>query len=220
MGEIDADLRRDEDAVAHLAERLADQLLAVAAAVDVGRVEEVDAEVEGAPERGQRLLVADVAPAHAADGEPAEADFGDHELCAAEASVVHASGQWTVDSGQLVFDAYRSRAAGVQGNADRRRGRGGDGRGRPAGRCRTRASTCCRWRTAGRAQCGRSCAPRAASCGATTVRGPLGEPVEAEWGLLADGTAVIEMAAAAGPRSRRRRDGVIRASRRRTASAS
>jgi glycerate kinase len=41
----------------------------------------------------------------------------------------------------------------------------------------------------------------------TTVTGPLGEPVEAEWGLLDDGTAVIEMAAAAGlllvPRSRR-----------------
>lgn len=30
------------------------------------------------------------------------------------------------------------------------------------------------------------------------VTGPLGEPVEATWGLLADGTAVIEMAAAAG----------------------
>jgi glycerate kinase len=32
----------------------------------------------------------------------------------------------------------------------------------------------------------------------TTVRGPLGKPVEAEWGLLDDSTAVIEMAAAAG----------------------
>jgi glycerate kinase len=32
----------------------------------------------------------------------------------------------------------------------------------------------------------------------TRVSGPLEEPVEAEWGLLADGTAVIEMAAAAG----------------------
>jgi glycerate kinase len=32
----------------------------------------------------------------------------------------------------------------------------------------------------------------------TRVAGPLGEPVDAEWGLLPDGTAVIEMAAAAG----------------------
>ena len=32
----------------------------------------------------------------------------------------------------------------------------------------------------------------------TTVRDPLGRPVEAEWGLLDDGTAIIEMAAAAG----------------------
>jgi glycerate kinase len=31
-----------------------------------------------------------------------------------------------------------------------------------------------------------------------TVTGPMGDPVDAEWGLLADGTAVIEMAAAAG----------------------
>ena len=42
----------------------------------------------------------------------------------------------------------------------------------------------------------------------TTVRGPLGEPVEAGWGVLGDGrTAVIEMAAASGlplvPRERR-----------------
>src|SRR5574341_1731153 len=32
----------------------------------------------------------------------------------------------------------------------------------------------------------------------TTVQGPLGSPVEAVWALLEDGTAVIEMAAAAG----------------------
>ncbi|MEO8456328.1 MAG: glycerate kinase [Chloroflexota bacterium] len=32
----------------------------------------------------------------------------------------------------------------------------------------------------------------------TSVRGPLGQPVDARWGLLPDGTAVIEMAAAAG----------------------
>lgn len=32
----------------------------------------------------------------------------------------------------------------------------------------------------------------------TRVSGPLGAPVDAEWGLLSDGTAVIEMAAAAG----------------------
>ena len=32
----------------------------------------------------------------------------------------------------------------------------------------------------------------------TRVSGPLGDPVDAEWGLLADGTAVIEMARASG----------------------
>jgi glycerate 2-kinase len=38
----------------------------------------------------------------------------------------------------------------------------------------------------------------AGSIRTTTVRGPLGAPVEAAWGLLPDGTAVIEMAAASG----------------------
>src|SRR5690606_9739982 len=33
---------------------------------------------------------------------------------------------------------------------------------------------------------------------ACTVRGPLGTPVDAHWGWLDDGTAVIEMAAASG----------------------
>ena len=32
----------------------------------------------------------------------------------------------------------------------------------------------------------------------TTVRGPLGEPVDAEWRMQADGTAVVEMARASG----------------------
>src|SRR3954471_3391071 len=32
----------------------------------------------------------------------------------------------------------------------------------------------------------------------TRVTGPLGDPVDADWGLLADGTAVIEMARASG----------------------
>jgi glycerate 2-kinase len=32
----------------------------------------------------------------------------------------------------------------------------------------------------------------------TRVTGPLGDPVEAEWGMLGDGTAVVEMARASG----------------------
>ncbi len=32
----------------------------------------------------------------------------------------------------------------------------------------------------------------------TTVTGPLGEPIDAEWGMLGDGTAIVEMARASG----------------------
>lgn len=41
-------------------------------------------------------------------------------------------------------------------------------------------------------------AARGGSRRTTTVTGPLGEPVEAEWGRLPDGTAVVEMARASG----------------------
>jgi glycerate kinase len=41
-------------------------------------------------------------------------------------------------------------------------------------------------------------AARGGSRRRTRVTGPLGDPVEAEWGVLADGTAVVECAAASG----------------------
>lgn len=41
-------------------------------------------------------------------------------------------------------------------------------------------------------------AARGGSRRTTTVTGPLGEPVDAEWGRLPDGTAVVEMARASG----------------------
>src|SRR6266851_696663 len=48
------------------------------------------------------------------------------------------------------------------------------------------------------------------------VTGPLGDPVEAEWGMLPDGTAVIEMARASGLALTGRRNDPLRASTRGT----
>ena len=49
-------------------------------------------------------------------------------------------------------------------------------------------------------------AARGGSVRSTSVTGPLGEPVEAEWALLPDGTGVIEMARASGLSLVRRND--------------
>ena len=51
-----------------------------------------------------------------------------------------------------------------------------------------------RWPTAARARS----TPSAARCAPTTVQGPLGDPVAAEWRMQGDGTAVVEMARASG----------------------
>jgi glycerate kinase len=49
-----------------------------------------------------------------------------------------------------------------------------------------------------------------------TVTGPLGEPVDAEWGMLPGGTAVVEMAQASGLAAVRGRNDALRASTRGT----
>src|SRR5918996_502318 len=49
-------------------------------------------------------------------------------------------------------------------------------------------------------------AARGGSLRSTSVTGPLGEPVEAEWALLPEGTGVIEMARASGLSLVRRND--------------
>jgi len=51
-----AELRREDDLVAAVGDRAADELLVLARAVDVGRVDQVDAEVERPVDRGDRLL--------------------------------------------------------------------------------------------------------------------------------------------------------------------
>jgi len=59
-------------------------------------------------------------------------------------------------------------------------------------------------------------AARGGSRRTTRVTGPLGDPVEAEWGVLADGTAVVEMARASGLALVAGRNDALRASTRGT----
>jgi glycerate 2-kinase len=59
-------------------------------------------------------------------------------------------------------------------------------------------------------------AARGGSTRTATVTGPLGEPVEAEWGLLPDGTGVVEMARASGLALVANRNDPLRASSRGT----
>ena len=81
-----AELGGEHDLVAAVLDRPADELLVGERAVHVGGVEEVDAEVEGAVDRGDRLGVVaagvEVGHAHAA-----ESEGGDGELRAERAAL-------------------------------------------------------------------------------------------------------------------------------------
>jgi len=84
-----AHLRRDEERLtAPLPEEPADQLLAVAVAVDVRRVVERHARVGGRVQRTKTRGIVDLAPA-AADCPRPEADGADRAPCLAEPAVLH-----------------------------------------------------------------------------------------------------------------------------------
>jgi hypothetical protein len=86
---IDAvDLGREDDVVAAAAgERLGDDLLGLAARVDVGGVDEVDPRVERAVDDPDRLVVVGVAPG--AEHHRAEAQRADLHAGTAERAVLH-----------------------------------------------------------------------------------------------------------------------------------
>ncbi len=71
-----------------VADRLADELLVRAAAVHVGRVEEVDAELEGAVDRRDRLALVG-RPVELRHPHAAEAEGRDLELLRAKFASVH-----------------------------------------------------------------------------------------------------------------------------------
>ncbi len=196
--EVEAHLRGDEDVGAHRGERLADQFLAVAVAVDVGSVVEVDAEFERALEGGERLLVFDAPPHLAADGPAAEADLGDHEPGAAETAVVHRAivedGGWKMeDVGMRIVVApqeYKgtltaAEAAGAIAVGVRRALPDADVDLAPVSDGGPGLVDALLAATPGRLM-------------SAAVQDPLGRDIEAQWALLDDRTAVIEMASAAG----------------------
>ena len=84
----DAELRRQHDLVAAVGDRPADELLVGVRPVDVGGVQQRHAELEGAVDRGDRLVVVagavELAHAHAA-----EAEGGDGGAVGAELSRLH-----------------------------------------------------------------------------------------------------------------------------------
>src|SRR5690606_7599288 len=74
--------------VAHRLDDLADQLLAVAAAVAQRRVEEIDAQVQRSLEGGDGFVVILAAPP-AADSPPAETDLADLESRPSQRAILH-----------------------------------------------------------------------------------------------------------------------------------
>ena len=87
--EVVAELGGDDQVVAAVAEDFGQDFLAVALAVGVGGVEEVDAQVEGVFEEGGALFLGDFAPPSGGDGPDAEAYCGKGEVGAGELPVVH-----------------------------------------------------------------------------------------------------------------------------------
>src|SRR5271167_114634 len=83
-----ASFRRDADLLLALLQDLRDEALAAAIAVDVGRVDEVDAVIQGSMHHAHRVVVCDTAPT-ASDLPGAEADFGNLESSLAEVTIVH-----------------------------------------------------------------------------------------------------------------------------------
>ena len=78
----DAELRREGDLVAAVREQPGDQPFVVARTVDVGGVDERDADVHGVMQRGQRLGVVDGAAVHGRQRHPAESQSADGQIVA------------------------------------------------------------------------------------------------------------------------------------------
>ena len=78
----------DDDFFAAVAFELRDEAFAVAHAVDVGGVDEVDAAVDGLIQGGERFTVIDGAPG-AADGPGAETDFRDVVTGSSKRTIFH-----------------------------------------------------------------------------------------------------------------------------------
>jgi hypothetical protein len=93
----DADLRADDDVLPFAGEDDAEERLAAAEAIAIGGVEEVDAEVARAADRGEGVFIGRASPAErgtrgfgrTADGPGAEADRADLDPRLSELAVLH-----------------------------------------------------------------------------------------------------------------------------------
>ena len=87
--EVVSELGAEDDLVPLLAQRLGDYPLAVALAVGVAGVEEVDAEVERLLEEPDAVRLLDLAPPARADRPDSKADLRDIEVGVAKPPVLH-----------------------------------------------------------------------------------------------------------------------------------
>ncbi len=101
--EVGADFGREDNLIAHVLERLAEQRFGVSVPVHVRRVEEGAAELECVTDRAGGLRVVGravrIAEPVAADRPGPETDFADGESGAAERAAVHASSSFASCSG-------------------------------------------------------------------------------------------------------------------------
>jgi hypothetical protein len=107
-------LGREHDVVAAPGERLADDLLRLAARVDVGGVDEVDPGVEGAVDDLDALVVVRVAPAP--EHHRAEAQRGHLDAGAGERAAVHRpepTRAWRASVISVTTDAARSESSWI-----------------------------------------------------------------------------------------------------------
>lgn len=76
LADPEAELGGDPDLAAHRLQRLAEQDLVLVWAVDLGRIEEIDADLDGAVQGGDRVLfrLPAIAEAHAHAAEPDRID--------------------------------------------------------------------------------------------------------------------------------------------------
>src|SRR5690606_34385616 len=103
-----------------LAAQPGDELLAVAVPVNVGRVDKIDAEIEGMMQGGQRFPVVDVPPG-AANGPRPKADGRDLPAGAAELAVFHGvASSWSWMVVRIVYTGCREMANNKRVNGSRR----------------------------------------------------------------------------------------------------
>src|SRR4030067_946117 len=121
--EVVAELGADDDLVATLSQCIGQHRLALAVAVDIGGIEEGDAQVVGAAEEVYAVPLVGDPPPGGAHRPHAEADGGKAQVRTAEVAIFHARpfDIWGCASQHIIAGARVIRTAGATGGG---RGRG------------------------------------------------------------------------------------------------